>query len=490
MEKATLSRQQVIGQVLKIGHKDLSQYVNIGIQSTHEDPEFFAHLVAWNFMKGEIRDSKVALPVIGLRGKFDQELTENHVAHLCLLDPRNLLRAIRFNFSLSETWGMAPGSGKLFKKGVARYLREREASPGWWSRTALQHRTSLKELYALFHIKPSNMAQRVLFKREKPKGSVFEAVANLKHMSAQEAAGTILNFKIPFLVAVGALSGIKDKPDIIMALIEQASGSEIIGNTEMFRRMGVFDNPVLKASYDAAIERAKQDKRVSSLKAKRATEKITDKKVQAKMKTVSDEKLDQLGGIEGDWLVLADRSGSMERSIEIGKQVASMISQQVKGKVHLVFFDTSPKRYNVTGKDLPQIEEMTRHVRPGGSTSIGCGLELIMEMGEVVNGIAIVSDGGQNREPTFPKAYEKYVDKIGINPTVYLLWVPGDNNRLTMDCERQGIPIQEYDVSGMDYYSLPNLVKTMRASRFMLAEEIMQTRLLTLDDVFSKKEVA
>lgn len=68
--------------------------------------------------------------------------------------------------------------------------------------------------------------------------------------------------------------------------------------------------------------------------------------------------------------------------------------------------------------------------------------------------------------------------------------MPGDNNRLALDCDREGFPLQQYDVSGMDHYALPNLIKTLRASRFMLAEEIMQTRLLTLDEVFSKKERA
>jgi len=343
----------------------------------------------------------------------------------------------------------------------------------------------MKALYALFHVKPNDLAQRVLFKREKPKGTVFEAIANLKHMSPEEAAGTILNYKIPFLIAVGALGGIKNKPDVIMALIEQTSGSELIGNTEMFRRLGVFDNPALKGAFEKAINRAKKDKRVSTLKASKAAEKVGDVQTATKMKAVQDEKLEQLGGIDGDWLVLGDCSGSMHQSIELAKVVASLISQQVNGQVHLIFFNSGPFRFDVTGKSYDEIKEMTSRVTARGNTSIGCGLELLREKGIVVNGIVIVSDGGDNTVPYFHQAYPKYVETLGIEPTVYHLWVKGDYNRLSEYCNRSDIQLQRFDVSTIDHYSLPNLIKTLRSSKYTLIDEIMETPLLTLKDVFA-----
>ena len=239
-EKQTISRNQLVNQILRIGHGDLSIYSPLGLQAAKEEPELFAHLIAWNHVKGEVRDSKVALPVLALRGHQDTELFENAVAHLCSLDPRNLVKAIHFNRAYSvEGMPVTPGAGNLLEGAVHRYLKAREASPRWWIKTALQHRKSMKSLYALYHVKPNSLAQAVLFKRQKPKNSVFEVLANLKNMPPQEAAGNILNYKIPFLVAVGAVGGIKKNPDIIMALIEQTSGSELIGNAEMFRRMGV-----------------------------------------------------------------------------------------------------------------------------------------------------------------------------------------------------------------------------------------------------------
>ena len=44
---------------------------------------------------------------------------------------------------------------------LEKYLRAREANWGWWERSALQHRASMKSLYALTHVKPSAMAQQI-----------------------------------------------------------------------------------------------------------------------------------------------------------------------------------------------------------------------------------------------------------------------------------------------------------------------------------------
>lgn len=489
-EKLTISRNQLVNQILRIGHGKLEVFAEVGLRAVNEEPELFGHLIAWNHIKGEVRDSKNALPILALRGGVDMELFENAVAHLCQLDPRNLVKAIGFNRELSKQHPVTRGAGNLLEKAVQRYLREREEAPSWWVRSALQHRKSMKALYALYHIKPNKLAQDVLFKRVRPKGSVFEAIANLKHMAPMEAAGTILNYKIPFLTAMGAVGGVKNKPDIVMALIDQTSGNELIGNTEMFRRLGVFDNPVLKSAFDAAVERAKKDKRMSSLKAGKAAEKVGDKKTADKMKKVQESKLDQLGGIEGDWLILGDCSGSMARSVELAKAVAALITQQVKGQVYLVFFNTGPYRFEVTGKSLDEIKEMTKRIGASGGTSIGCGLALLADSNIVVNGIVICSDGGDNTHPYFHMAYPKYAVKMGIEPTVYHLWVPGDMNALKGFCERAGITVQEFDVSRMDYYALPNLIKTLRTSRFTLVDEIFSTPLLTLNDVFQKQKAA
>jgi hypothetical protein len=491
MEQTVVSRNQLINQLIHIGHKDLSVYTDISLKAVSEEPELFAHLIAWNNIKGEVRDSKVAFPTLALRGDFDNEYTENAVAHLLTLDPRNLLRAVYFHRDLNKSGHkLNGGAGNMFKHGIRRYLQVRETNRKWFDRTALQHRKSLKALYAVYHVKPSSYAQKVLFERQYPKNSVFTKLALLKDMNAQEAAGTILNEKIPFLIATGALGGIKGKSDLLLALIERMSGAELINNTNMLKKAGVFENPALKAAYDNGLERAKKDKKLSTLKASKAAEIVEDKAVKSKLRAFQEEKIDQMTKIEGDWLVLGDRSGSMDESIEIARKTASHIARMVEGQVHLVFFNTMPMKYDVTGKTLDEINHMTRSIRASGGTSIGCGLELLRSSETLVNGIVICSDGGDNTYPLFHGAYSKYVSKMGIEPTVYHFWMPGERDRLRSYAKQAGLMIEHYDVTKMDDYSLPNLIQTLRSNRYTLVDDIMNVPLMTIKQALQRKGAA
>jgi hypothetical protein len=128
---------------------------------------------------------------------------------------------------------------------------------------------------------------------------------------------------------------------------------------------------------------------------------------------------------------------------------------------------------------------MTHRIRAEGGTSIGVGLDYIMSKGILVNGIAICSDGGENSSPRFTDTYKKYAAKFGIEPTIYFFRVPGEQDRLSGNCSQERIMLEIFDIKDKtDFYAMPNLVKTMRTSRYTLVEDIMNTPLLTLTEVF------
>ena len=484
MEQTEVTRNQIVNELLRIGHGDLKIYSDTGLKAVKVEPELFAHLIAWNEKKGEVRDSKKAFPILALRGEKDDELYENAAAHLCLLSPRDLVSACRYHRELPP----APGAGWI-KKAINKFLTERERNQRWWDATVLQHRESIKTLYAMYHIPPTDRTQAILFEKKYPPGSVFEKVKELKNMKPDEAAGTILNHKIPFLIAVGALGGIKGKTDILLALIERMSGSELINNTAMLQKAGVFENPALKAAYDSGISRAKKDKKVATLKAGKAAKILesVDAKVAAKLDNLQEEKLSETK-IDGDWLVLGDRSGSMDQAVDLAKQVAALIAHQVSGKVYLVFFNDKPTFFDVSGKSLTEIQEQTKRVSASGMTSIGCGLDYLTKNSLSVNGISIVSDGGDNTNPRYHQAYAEYSKKMGIQPTTYLFHVSGDVNHLDSFCKREGIGLETFEIgSHVDYYSLGMIVKMMRSNMYSLVNEIMEIPLLTFDKVFKGK---
>jgi hypothetical protein len=563
-----LTTQQIIGNLIKVVHKSLDLYTDDALKVVKQNPDLFAHLIAWNSIHGEIRDTKIAFPVISLRGDPGDENAyyENAIAHLLLLDPRNLTRAVHFHYTkesiipvinkeIEQQIGrikkissqkkvnsnylkrakddltvlelrkkeiqkvikqfikigndIIPKSkvNELLRAGVEQYLRVREQNIPWWNATVVQHRASMKTLYALHHVKPSENVQDILFghptgkmirkedgtlKPEKgsrlyPKGSVFSIIKELKNMDSKEAAGAILNYKIPFTSVVGAApAGITKNTDLLLSLIESMSGNELITNSNMLSELGVMNNPILKAAFENAISKAKKDKRTSTLKAGTAASVVTDEKIKIKLEKLQEHRIDNLKGLEGDWLILADKSGSMKESIIKAREVAAFLGRTTKGKVYLVFFNTLPVMYDISGKSLEEIKTITSGIMAGGGTSIGCGLQLISDKQIIVNGIVICSDGGENTHPHFFEVYKQYEKKYMISPTIYLIHFPGEPDVLTPSSHE--FSYEKLDGKDLDYYGLPNLSNILRSSRYTFIDEIMQVPLLTINSVLQRKE--
>lgn len=419
-ERTTITRSQIISDLVKSPHGKLEQYTPVAQAALVHEPEFLAHLIAWNDAKGQIRDSKVALPVITLTKKdYDRELAENSMAALAKLSPRDLLRGYRFLRTLNA------GGWHRYRFIVERFIRARESSNGWWERTALQHGKTLKELYCLFHIKPAEKYAWLMERHHGgggwvPAGSIFEVVKQLKDMKPAEAAGTILERKIPFLIASGALGKKMKEPDVVMALIDRMSPAEVVNNTKMLERLGVKTNPILKAAFEQALARASKSNK-NTLKASKAAEQIEDEGLKAKMQALQEKQIKR--SVDGDWLVLADRSGSMQNAIDVGRQVAALLARSVSGKVYLVFFNTDVTVMDATGKSLEEIQHLSRNIAAGGGTSIGIGLHYAQMKGWPLDGIAVVSDGGDYTDfSVFYKAYQKAMDK---EPTLYFYRLKG-----------------------------------------------------------------
>jgi hypothetical protein len=174
----------------------------------------------------------------------------------------------------------------------------------------------------------------------------------------------------------------------------------------------------------------------------------------------------------------------MESAVELAKQVAATLAKMVKGKVHLVFFNDTPRYVDASGKSLETLLEETRHIGASGWTSIGCGLQYILDHGWPVQGIAIVSDGVENRHPSIGEVYKRYAARFDHEPTVY--WYKIGRDVYGENLTHQLSEMESFDLTGgVDYYSLPNLVATMNTRRYTLVDAIMETPLLTFEKVFS-----
>lgn len=481
MAESGLTKSRIISELTKSPHGKLIEYVPIGVQASRFEPEFFAHLIAWSALKSEIRDVKVALPVLAVSNAAQQDraFTENALAHLADLAPRDLLRSLSFAREIQY-------HPRFLRRFVERYLRDLEADRHEFDRTALQHRQTVKRLYALYHVAPGAHAAACLFGTP-PKGSVFDVVKQLATMSPTEAAGAIIGRKIPFLIAAGALKGKLKEPDVVMALIKAMSATELVTNMKMLEKLGVKTVPALRAALDEALAKAATSRKPkASLKASTAAAAQTDEKIKAQLDTLQEKQLDQLV-IKGKWLVLGDKSGSMQHAIATTVEIASLLARTAE-EVYLVFFDTSPRFVEATGKTLDQLTQECRHITADGGTSIGCGVQYALERGFDVDGIVVVSDGGENEVPIFAPVYQRLAQKLDKEIPVYLYLMAGSTaNVFSPNCRKVGIDVQEFDLrGGVDKYSLPNLMQTMRSNRYSLVDEIMATELKVLDGVLKQ----
>ncbi len=506
-ESNTITKNQLVTELSRSPHGNLTEYLPMATKGAAQEPEFYAHLVAFNELKGQIRDSKLALPVISLIVPgYPESFVSNSMAHLALLTPRDLLRAIRFYKSLTHDLAHR---GKSIGRLVTRYLRFREANYPYWERQAVQFRLSMKELYTLFHVKPAPFADDIVVKgRNYPRGSIFESISKLKDMSPAEAAGTIMERRIPFMTAIVALGAKSKHPDLVLALINRMSPTELVTNSKMLERLGVTTNSALRGAYAEAMEKAGTKKtkssRTATFKATTAAAKfmmpeeaeeaelVRGDLVRDKLRNLQEKQIAMVktsAGINGDWLVLGDKSGSMTHAIETSRLVAGTLAKLVTGAVELVFFDTAPRRIEATGKTYDQIVASTAYVTAVGGTSIGCGLQWALDSKRQFDGIAIVSDGGENTMPMFAAVYQEYERRLGVKPVVYWYWVKGalDSEVIMFRqrCQQAGIDLQTFDLrnSSLDHYALSNLAATMRVNRYSLIEEIMETPLLDLDAI-------
>src|SRR5579862_535195 len=97
MNEKGLTKNQILSELSRSPHGKLEEYLPVGRIAAEKESEFLAHLIAWNQIKGQVRDSQVALPIIALTAPaLDPEFVENALAHMAIQGPREFEKAYRF----------------------------------------------------------------------------------------------------------------------------------------------------------------------------------------------------------------------------------------------------------------------------------------------------------------------------------------------------------------------------------------------------------
>ena len=471
------------------------EYLPVCAAGSQQLPEFYSRLMSWNLAKGQVKDSRVALPVIALMTPAivkDRELYENALAHLAALDPRLFVRAMEFAKDQKVLT-------RTVRRLVERYVRDREADRKRWNGTMLQHRRPMARLYKskLFRIAPGGGHKDDVVKTYEwnvlegiyEPDSVFATVAGLKDMPLKLAVQAISKYKLSPLITLPALGAKAKDPDLLVELIRSMTPTELTTSMKLLEKLGVRQNAVTRAALDEALERMKTSKK-ATLKTSQAAKALdeVDEQIAAKLREVQEKQIDAVSTIEGDWAILADKSGSMEQSIEAARQVSALLARAAsKNQVHLAFFDYGPTYYNVSGKTFEEVTELTKRITADGGTSIGSSLNAILTKSLRVDGIVLISDGAENQAPFFVQVYKRYCEFVGKVVPIYFYRVKGQADTFSGQCNSVGIELTIHDIaSSADYYSLPMLIANMRVNHYSLTEEVMATPLLKLDEVLSR----
>jgi hypothetical protein len=194
---------------------------------------------------------------------------------------------------------------------------------------------------------------------------------------------------------------------------------------------------------------------------------------------VADTQVKKKGRINRSTALLFDKSGSMNQAIELGKQIGSMISAIMEDGTNLYCyaFDTMAYPIKANGNTLADWEKALRGINAGGGTSCGVALEYMIRNNQNVENIILITDEGENSSPLFVPTLQRYIQKVGGQPSVCIVKTQGAVETIERAMQGAGLQCDAYQFTG-DYYSLPNLIPYLtKPSRLDLLMDIMMYEL-------------
>lgn len=202
-----------------------------------------------------------------------------------------------------------------------------------------------------------------------------------------------------------------------------------------------------------------------------------DEETSKKLEKVVNEQVKRKGKITRPTAVLIDKSSSMTLALDIGKQIAAMLSGVSEGSLFVYVFDEFANKIVADGKELSDWDRALQRVFPGGASSLGAPIEAMRLADEVVEQMIIVSDGHENCKPAFVETFKNYCQDLKVVPTLVLVRVGEQDDMFEKHLSKNSIESETYAFEG-DYYSLPNLIPMLsRPTRLELIMEIIETEL-------------
>jgi hypothetical protein len=307
----------------------------------------------------------------------------------------------------------------------------------------------LTDMYRFRHIKPGQRAQAILFDNDPPEDSKMYIVKQIAaETDVRKKIAMIGEHKIPYVMATSLLP--KTEPAVLITLIAQMSPTEALNSRAWIERSGVLNIPEVKNAYLAKVRQATAS--VASAEHRRSAQ-GADADVSAAVSTAKDRAVAAERKIERRTLVLVDKSGSMQKAIEVAKRFATRIVPICVGELMCVAFDSTARPV-----DISKVEKLSdavaafKYIRADGQTSIEAGLRHALGKGFVPEQVVIITDGGENMG-RYVRTLESMDQTYGQVPNTIVIGIPTSwqRNILAERIRMAGHPLEYLEYRG-DYY--------------------------------------
>lgn len=473
-------RLGLMDSLLSPAKADMPELVKIHVDALELDVHFYGHLAAWFHQHGRVRSFREVF----CAGLFASPLPEHREAGWVILQslaPHQVVNVVR---AAKQHFHKAPRS---LRTAVVEFLRQREANPFVFDRAALRQGKALKELYAALHIAPGARAQSVLFARQPPEGSLAHQVKSLANCtSPAEQALMILDLKLPFPVAVGAVRQLT--PAVLAALVEVMTPAETMNHLKMLEARGALEHTELRQRIQEKLAQAGTDSRVSDLKGLKAAKAVGDDKIRHQLEAVVQQRATAQGNIVRSTAILVDKSSSLHVAIDAAKQLGALVGGLMKADLHVLVFDTVARAITVPqgSASIADWDRAFHGVVASGATSIGAPVALLRSQKIAVEQLVVITDEEENTAPYFHDQLELYQRELGLMPSVILLKVGHASSHLERQLTGRRLSFDTYQFTG-DIFSLANLIPMLtRPGRLELLMEILSTPLPVKTDLAVK----
>jgi hypothetical protein len=469
-------RSSLLDSFLKASHGDMETFGRLHLMALEKDPLFYGHCARWYNEKGSIRDHHELFAAHLLTSPFPEH-REHGTVLLQYLRPYQVAKVVRY---CKETLNFTT---RALKSAVKFYLRRREENPLWFDEHVIRRRDVLKYLYATLHIKPGERAEKVLFQETPPTDSRVSIAGRLKSLSERpdDQARVILEHRIHYTACIGAIKHFT--PAILYALAFVMTPQQVINNLKFFEKRGGLSHSETKTLIEEKLRHGQKESRVSDFKSMVALSRINASADLAKeLLEITSTRIKNRGEIKIPTALFVDKSGSMERCIEIGKLLATMCSTIATSDLHVYAFDTNSFEIRGKGADFASWERAFAPIRANNATSIGAPFHRLME--KEVDQVVLITDGEENAPPKFRDMLDRY-EKLHHKQVRVIMVKVSTSARTPLEEDMKDRDMMVIPFDG-DYYNLPNVIPLLcSGNNFELVEEVLTMELYTKESLSS-----